>query len=290
VTDTSLIGRDGRTDGRVCPSVAVTTLPEGVSPVVLTTKVKWLNIVLDINGILCHCMEKAGTSRMPFVYDERQGIHSSTVPMIVEPKADFTRLGLLEFLTEISKFAARIFIWSSMKRSTIDKIVDYLFRGLPLPFDILGQDSCQKIETSRGKYLTIIGGSKEIFLKNLSEALFVGSTFLDEENTILIDDNPEKCVCNDRGNCLFLKTWTLLDSTDDFLIFMLAPWLLRLHGNCSRGQLRNFVNSNRIGVPPLAADSKELLHITNGMALSSKNVHANYEVLGVPGFVIPKLK
>jgi hypothetical protein len=29
VTDTSLIGRDGRTDGRVCPSVAVTTLVVG---------------------------------------------------------------------------------------------------------------------------------------------------------------------------------------------------------------------------------------------------------------------
>jgi hypothetical protein len=77
---------------------------------------------------------------------------------------------------------------------------------LPLPFDILGQDSYRKIETSRDKYLTMIGGSKEIFLKNLSEALFVGSTLLDQENTILIDDSPEKCVCNDRGNCLFLKT------------------------------------------------------------------------------------
>jgi hypothetical protein len=50
------------------------------------------------------------------------------------------------------------------------------------------------------------------------------------------------------------------------------------------------VNSNRIGIPPLAVDSKEFLHIANGMALSSKNVHANYEVLGVPGFVIPKKK
>jgi hypothetical protein len=56
--------------------------------------------------------------------------------------------------------------------------------------------------------------------------LFVGSTLLDQENTILIDDNPEKCVCNDQGKCLFLKTWTPLDSIDDFLIRMLAPGLL----------------------------------------------------------------
>ena len=30
-------------------------------------KWKWLNIVLDINGILCHCMEKKAMNRMPFV-------------------------------------------------------------------------------------------------------------------------------------------------------------------------------------------------------------------------------
>jgi hypothetical protein len=169
-------------------------------------------------------------------------------PTTIGPKAVFTRPSLLEFLTEISKFAACIFIWSSIKKSTVDKIVSYLFRGLPLPFYILGQDSCRKIETSRGKYLTIISGSKEIFLKNLSEALFVGSTLLDQENTILIDDSPEKCVCNYRRNYLFLKTWSPLDSTDDFFMSTLAPWLLQLHRNYSRGQLRDFVNSNWIGV------------------------------------------
>ena len=113
-------------------------VPKGVFPVVLTTFVKWLNIVLDIFEILCHCIEKAGTSRMPFVYDVKQGIYPSMVPMIVGPKAVFTCPSLLEFLTKISKFATCIFIWSSMKRSTINKIVNYLFCNLPLPFDIFG--------------------------------------------------------------------------------------------------------------------------------------------------------
>ena len=210
-------------------------VPKGVSPVVLTTKAKWLNIVLDINGILYHCMEKARTSKMPFVYDVKHGIHSSTVPTIVGLKAVLMRPSLFKFLIEISKFAACIFIWSSMKRSTVQKIVEYLFRGLPLSFDILGQDNCQKIKMSQNKYPSIIGWSKEIFLKNLSEALFVGSTLLDQENTILIDDSPEKCICNDRRNYLFLKTWSPLDSTNDFFMYTLAPWLFRLHDNCSRG-------------------------------------------------------
>jgi hypothetical protein len=139
---------------------------------------------------------EGGNEQDAFCVYEREGIHSSTIPTIVGSKAVFTRPGLLKFLTEINKFAAHIFIWSSMKRSTVDKIVDYLFCSLPLPFDILGHDSCRKIETSRGKYFTVIGVSKEIFLKNLSEALFVGSALLDQENTILIDDSSEKCVCN----------------------------------------------------------------------------------------------
>jgi hypothetical protein len=76
-------------------------------------------------------------NRMPFVNSVQQGIHSSTVPTIVEPKAVFTWPGLLEFLTEISKFAACVFIWSSMKRTTVEEIVHYLFCGLPQPFEIL---------------------------------------------------------------------------------------------------------------------------------------------------------
>ena len=116
------------------------------------------------------------------------------------------QLGLLEFLTAITKFATRVIIWSSMKRSTVEEIVHYLFHDLPQPFEVLGQDNCRKIKIYRGKYLKMNGGSKEIILKNLSEALFIGTTHMDEENMITIDDSPKKCVCNDRGNYLFLET------------------------------------------------------------------------------------
>jgi hypothetical protein len=115
-------------------------------------------------------------------------------------------------------------------------------------FDILGHDSCRRIETSQGKYLIMIGGSKEIFLKVLSEKLFIRTKRMDSQNTILIDDSPEKYVCNDSGNYLFLETWNPLDASDDFLLHSLAPWLLNVHKNCGRGQLRDFVNRERIGV------------------------------------------
>ena len=45
---------------------------------------------------------------------------------------------------------------------------------------------------------------------------------MDKDNTIIIDDNLEKCMCNDRGNYLFLETWTPLGGDDDFLIWTLG--------------------------------------------------------------------
>jgi hypothetical protein len=83
---------------------------EQLSIVSIDPKLKWLNIVLDINGILCHCMEKKATNRMPFVNSVQQRIHSSTVRTIFGPKAVFMRPGLHEFLTAISKFAIQVII------------------------------------------------------------------------------------------------------------------------------------------------------------------------------------
>jgi hypothetical protein len=71
------------------------------------------------------------------------------------------------------------------------------------------------------------------------------------------------------------------------------PWLLMMISSfvfLFPGQLKDFVNRNWIGVRPLATKSKVLLHIANGMALTSKNVHANYKISGVPSFVMSKIK
>jgi hypothetical protein len=122
-------------------------VPKGVFLLVVRSPPKWLHIILDINGILCYCMEKAATNKMPFVNDVKQGIHSSIIPTIVGPKAIFTCLRLLKFFTAIN-------------RTTVEEIVDYLFRGLPLPYEILGHDKRRKIETSWDKYLKVICGSK----------------------------------------------------------------------------------------------------------------------------------
>jgi hypothetical protein len=108
-------------------------------------------------------------------------------------------------------------------------------------------------------------------------------------NTILINGNLEKCVCNEIGNPIFLLTWTCQALIDDFLLNVLVPWLLWLYTNCNLGQLKDYVNTNRTRVSPLAAISKLLLHIAREMALSHKNFGIQYNIVGVSGFLIPKI-
>jgi hypothetical protein len=73
-------------DYQVDSLVSQEYVSKGVSSIMTISPPKWLNIVLEINGILCHCMEKEATRRMLFVNDVKQGIHSPTVPIIVGSK------------------------------------------------------------------------------------------------------------------------------------------------------------------------------------------------------------
>lgn len=164
------------------------------------------------------------------------------VSTIVRLKGVSIGSNLFEFLTTISKFAADIVIWRSMKRFTIDKIVDCAFYHLPQPFDILCFNCYKKIETSSSHYLRIIGGLKEIFLKNLSKILFVSSTratLFNNNNNFLIDGGLEKCVCNETRNSIFLWTWIWQALNDDFLLNDFVLWLYQLHLDCKK---KDFIN------------------------------------------------
>jgi hypothetical protein len=53
--------------------------------------------------------------------------------------------------------------------------------------------------------------------------MFIGNSCIDRNNTIL-DDNPEKYVCNEATNCLFLQTWIREALSDDFLLIFLLGY------------------------------------------------------------------
>ncbi len=265
-------------------------MQRSMSSIVSTPRHKWLNIVLDLNGILCHCVERSTARRQRYSNDVAMNEFSSTVPTLIGPKGVYVRPRLREFLAAISDIAAHVIIWSSMKRSTVEAIAGFLFKDLTPPFDILGQDSCTKIETTPNNFLTGLNSSKEIFLKVLSERLFWSaskSMSIDRDNTLLIDDSPEKSVCNENGNAIFLDPWTRHVENDDFLMEGLAPWLRHLHLSCEPGHLREYVERNRIGCSPLSPDDALLKYIIRGMTISAKNMGIHYELPGIGGVIRP---
>ena len=231
---------------------------------------RWLNVILDLNGVLCSCVQKNTVTRRtsqqkPF-YAEGF-VHSATVPTCVGPKAIYVRPGVAAFVRRVSEFAD-ITIWSSMMQSTAVEVVDYLFHRNVKPVAIYGQESCDTIQVNNGEELKYPKSDKSIFLKTMRSHLFLGETSrYKENNTILIDDSPEKSILNNTGNAVFLKSWkhTVRNcSSDNYLWEEVAPWLERLHTE-GRGEVPQFVNRNRLGVNHLVPGDTLYELVMNGL-------------------------
>jgi hypothetical protein len=237
----------------------VGTIGEGCSVVVERVSVnvpRWLNVILDLNGILCSCVQKNTVTRrgsqQKLFYGEGF-VHSATIPTCIGPKAIYVRPGVAALVRRVSRFAD-ITVWSSMMQSTASQVVDYLFHRNVKPVAVYGQESCNTIQVNNGEELNYPNSDKSIFLKTMSSHLFLGdASRYKENNTILIDDSPEKSILNNTGNVVFLKSWkhTVKNcSSDNYLCTELAPWLERLHRE-GQGEVAEFVNKNRLGVNPL---------------------------------------
>ena len=87
---------------------------------------KWLNIVLDVNGVLGQCIPKFELGRVRRMHEMRNNIFSHETPTIVGGKAVYARQNLREFLRQLSNIAVRIVVWTSMVRSNVDLVASYL--------------------------------------------------------------------------------------------------------------------------------------------------------------------
>jgi hypothetical protein len=198
---------------------------------------KWLNVVLDLNGILCVCLEERLMPRgQTYVVGKKP--HSGTIPFLVGPKAVYIRPSCKRFLTELGN-VADITIWSSMRVSTVKSICDFLFEDLPMkPLNILGQESCDRIRVQddweKVSYMKVKGTKKDLFLKSVQKHLFsnFGGRY-STNNTIVVDDSPVKHLLNPSNNMILLETWTFagVGQSDTYLMDTLLPWVLQLHMN-----------------------------------------------------------
>ena len=63
---------------------------------------KWLNIVLDLNGVFCQYVERSSASRHGRTIREDKHVYSLPIPTLVDPKGVYCRPHVREFLRFIS--------------------------------------------------------------------------------------------------------------------------------------------------------------------------------------------
>lgn len=234
-------------------SVSDVSSREDVGPVPRDSPSTWLNVVIDLNGILCACVP-TWAARGFRNHDMR--VHSATLPTEVGKKLVRVRPGCSDFLSRLSAFAT-ITIWSSMMTSTTREICDYLFGPIkPIaPLRILGQEDCDRVPVRKGGGRTFFmkepGTQKDIFLKTLTDHLFNRyNGQYTEANTLFIDDSPIKHMFNLPHNVLLLPSWSHEQDgaeRDSGLLDEILPFLLGLHE--FRGSLKKYRASHLLGRP-----------------------------------------
>jgi hypothetical protein len=230
-----------------------------IIPSVSRANLKWLNVVLDLHGLLCVCREKWLIPRGQ-VYVDGSRPHSASVPYLIGSKAVYIRLSCERFFRELGN-VANITIWSSMRVTTAKSICDLLFKNVLLKLvNILGQDSYDgiRVQNSHRKvsYMKVKGTDKQLFLKSIEKQLFLrfNGRYL-PENIVVVDDSPVKHVLNPIENVILLESWSFEGEgqSDTYLIDTLLPWILQLHQNQEQG-IGNFQKVNKIGRPMMCED------------------------------------
>ena len=247
---------------QVCePSSRGEGIVGGTGRVVSDSSGRWLNVVFDLNGILCST-KPSWQSKGRRNADKL--VHSATLPFDIGPKLVWVRPGCVEFLSQLSSFAT-ITVWSSMLKDTAQKICDYLFGPLHLstPIRVLGQGDCDRVPVRRDGPRTVYmkeeGSQKDIFLKTLSTHLFDKyDGQYTRENTLIIDDSPIKHMLNLKENVLLLPSWSHTDENsarDRILLEKVLPYLSGLHR--SSGRLAEYRSCNPELGRPMFYDDRE---------------------------------
>jgi len=208
--------------------------------------------------VLCHTQHIPKVPPRPFHHPDEMA-YDGELDTLINRKAVRARPGVRDFLREMLGLFY-VVVWSSMIMDNTESIVDFLFRELPRPCLVLGQEACDDLVDQKGLPVPKFGGrgGGQQFLKVLATRLWRGVPPLEgvphghwptSENTLLVDDSPTKSVLNPPGTVIFPDTWSG-DRNDTFLVNRLAPYLRRLL--LHPGSVPDFVRSNPIGNPALS--------------------------------------
>ena len=112
---------------------------------------RWLNVIVDLNGILCSCVQKSTMTQwgphQKLFYAE-DFLHSTTILTCVGPKVVYVCQGLANFIRRVTGFA-NITVWSSMMQSTTGEVMKYLFYNNVKPVAMYKQESYEPVTLSK---------------------------------------------------------------------------------------------------------------------------------------------
>ena len=197
-------------------------------------------------------------------------------PALVGPKVVLPRLGYKLFWEKMSQMF-HVCIWSSMKRSTVQLLVQYLFDGMPKPSIVLGQEDCTTYKDIWNNELrNPLKPDSVMFFKNLLRAFWWPPKSLDSgriiatsSNTLLVDDSPYKSCCNPDENALFPNTFTTNRLATADMTAVILPFFQRLF-NTPMSDVRDFVITHRFGQPPVKHNDPMKLAVTQSHKESNR--------------------
>lgn len=96
--------------------------------------------MLDLNNILCQCVDKSQIAKNARVNLVDWYVILSSVSTLIGPKHVYNRPYVHDFLAVGAKVVDRVVVWRSMKRSTMELIAGFLFKGLKESFEIMGHE------------------------------------------------------------------------------------------------------------------------------------------------------
>ena len=213
-------------------------------------------VVFDLNGIFCHCTPRfKNMVAVPTWIMQDRALDKD--PALVGPKVVLPRLGYKHFWESMSAMFY-VCIWSSMKKSTVDLVVEYLFGGMPKPSMVLGQEDCITFKDMWGNVVrNPLKPQSMLFFKSLTARFWWPPISLDEgritatiSNTILVDDCPYKSACNPDECGLFPSPFTNNRVDDADMTKVLLPFFQSMFYS-PMSDARDFVVRRRFGQQPI---------------------------------------
>ena len=159
-------------------------------------------MVFDLNGIFCHCTPRHRTmAAIPTWIMQDHAPYK--VLALVGPKVVLPRLGYKRFWERMSAMF-HLCIWSSMRKSTVNLVVEYLVARLPKPALVLGQEDCTSFKDMWDNVvMNPLKPQSPLFLESLVFKFWWPPISFDSgrntttvSNTILADDCPYIFACN----------------------------------------------------------------------------------------------